>query len=438
MYPYNINALKSFVLSNYVLNLDGKNRLNLVTPVAATRLQEPPRSTLGALLVDDTLRHTLSEIIYSAFGLWLVVDPTGMQQLQYALSREKPLSADLERSINDSTVQFYGRAIPLEKASDGTKAFTGIIAEVLAGDPEILFIDEPEAFLHPGLQYALGREIGKNLQDPKQIFAATHSPDFLMGCIASGAPIDVVRLTYDGTTSTASLLPSAQLQQMMLDPLLRSVGVLSALFYQNAIIVEGDSDRAFYDEVNNRLVQANEPGIHHAIFLNAHGKHPAVEIARPLRTIGVPTAVILDIDWIKEDGQVTTKYFDGVKLPEGLRLGKSNDRRQTRTYLDTANSNYKRSGGIALLSGQEKQTVEEFFDFMDRYGLFTVRNGEVEAWLSSTGVSRNKSTWLHAIFTAMGSNPNNVDYIRPQTDDVWEFIRKIGRWLNDRNRSGMG
>jgi predicted ATP-dependent endonuclease of OLD family len=42
--------------------------------------------------------------------------------------------------------------------SDGVRAFTGIITEVIAGDPNILLIDEPEAFLHPSLAYKLGKE----------------------------------------------------------------------------------------------------------------------------------------------------------------------------------------------------------------------------------------------------------------------------------------
>jgi hypothetical protein len=50
----------------------------------------------------------------------------------------------------------------------------------------------------------------------------------------------------------------------MRDPLLRSVGVLGALFYNGAVICEADADRALYQELNERLL--------------AHSKHGAVEI----------------------------------------------------------------------------------------------------------------------------------------------------------------
>jgi hypothetical protein len=38
---------------------------------------------------------------------------------------------------------------------DGIKAFTGIVTAVIAGDPRILLVDEPEAFLHPALAFKL-------------------------------------------------------------------------------------------------------------------------------------------------------------------------------------------------------------------------------------------------------------------------------------------
>ena len=66
------------------------------------------------------------------------------------------------------------------------KAFVGIIAEVMAGDPDIIFIDEPEAFLHPSLQYLLGQQIAANSSSSKQVYAATHSPSFLLGCALQG------------------------------------------------------------------------------------------------------------------------------------------------------------------------------------------------------------------------------------------------------------
>jgi ABC-type Mn2+/Zn2+ transport system ATPase subunit len=431
------SSIAPLLMAPFAINLDGQNRLSLVNPVGSQRLQDEPNSTLAALFLNDGLRHRLSSIVHAAFNYHLVVDLTAMSTLNYALSVDAPVSVDFERALNEAAVQFYGRALPVNLASDGTKAFIGIMAEALAGNPEILFIDEPEAFLHQGLQYIIGREISGSIASDKQVFIATHSPDFLMGCLSSGAEINVIRLTYHAGIATARILSAERLKQIVNDPLLRSIGVLSALFYQSVIIVEGGSDSAFYDEINNRIEKFSNGSIRHAIFLNAHNKQSAAEISLPLRELGVPAALILDIDWIKEDGQVARKYFRGAGLPVGLFDGKIIERRQIRAFLDAAHNDYKRQGGVNLLKSADLDAATEFFDTMDRYGLFTVRSGEVESWLSSTNVARNKASWLGDVFRAMGSTPTDPNYILPDSDDVWAFLRKIARWTSDTRRAGI-
>ncbi|WP_210249478.1 TOPRIM nucleotidyl transferase/hydrolase domain-containing protein, partial [Methylobacterium sp. WL7] len=201
--------------------------------------------------------------------------------------------------------------------------------------------------------------------------------------------------------------------------------------------VEGDSDKAFYEEINNRLEKFGGNHIRHSIFLNAHGKHTAAEIAKPLRKIGIPTALILDIDWVKEDGTVAKKYLDACGLPSGLHQGKIADRKQVRDYLIDANVNYKRNGGVGILGGGKLDAATEFFDTIDRYGLFTVRVGEVEAWLSRPDVSKNKSTWLFEMFASLGSDPDDEAYERPYDGDVWKFVGRVADWLKDPDHRGM-
>ena len=94
-----------------------------------------------------------------------------------------------------------------------------------------------------------------------------------MGCIQSGAMVNVVRLTYQNETGTARLLNNKKIEALMRDPLLRSTGVLNALFYKYVVVTEGDSDRAFYQEINERMIQFQpDSAIHDCLFLNAVGK----------------------------------------------------------------------------------------------------------------------------------------------------------------------
>ena len=152
-------------------------------------LQQAPQTSFQALFHDDIKRAEVRRIVHDAFDTYLVIDPTKLGKFRLRLSPTEPLSMSQERGIHEESVQFHSAALPIEEASDGVKAFAGIITEIIAGDPAILLIDEPEAFLHPALSFNLGKEIAlASSGSEKRLFVSTHSPNFVMGCIQSGAP----------------------------------------------------------------------------------------------------------------------------------------------------------------------------------------------------------------------------------------------------------
>ena len=110
-----------------------------------------------------------------------------------------------------------------------------------------------------------------------------------MGCIQSGAPINIVRLTYRDNIATARLLASKELLALMRNPLLRSTRVLDGLFYEFVVITEADADRAFYQEINERLLRFKPDwGIPNCLFLNAQNKQTVRTVLEPLRSLGIP------------------------------------------------------------------------------------------------------------------------------------------------------
>ena len=177
-------------LTHKTLILDGRSRIALVNQQHAGDLQQYPQSSFQVLFRDDAKRHEARRIVSEAFGYYFVIDPTNLGQLRIRLSQRAPVDDLEERGIHAEAVQFHADAQHIESASDGVKAFTGIITEVMAGDPRVLLIDEPEAFLHPSLASKLGYELSRaSLLADKRVFVSTHSPTFVMGCIQSGAPI---------------------------------------------------------------------------------------------------------------------------------------------------------------------------------------------------------------------------------------------------------
>lgn len=420
----------------FALDLNGKNRLSILDASLSHDIKDRPRNLLSKLFINDELRSKLSKLCFEAFGFYACIDATDLGHFHFVGSFDEPKKG-IERSLEDDAIDFYKGCFPISSMSDGTRAFLGIFAEVIAGKAETIFLDEPEAFLHPSLSRRLAQEISSNIDNSKQLFIATHSPSFLSGIISATNDVDIVRLAQHGGFKSSKLLQRDALQSMMRDPLLRSTGVLEALFHSCCVVVEGDGDSAFYREINDRLYKSSKEYVWDASFICSHSKQTVHRIVSPLRSLGIPTACILDIDWIKEDGAVAENYLRSIGIPKALLDTLKAERRAVRKMLETANENYKRNGGTKLLSESDRLAADMFFDRCEEFGLFTVRGGELESWLSYLGISQNKTEWIPRIFEAMGGDASEPGYARPTNDDVWEFLGRVSRWLNNQNKKGM-
>lgn len=433
------NYAYSQFLDLYTSRLDGTNRLNLLQAQQAGDLQNTPNNHLSHLFINNDLRKELRRIVFEAFGKYYVIDPTNIGSLRVRLSDKEPISEREEKGWEDEAINFHKKAQLIDDTSDGVKAFTGILTTLLAGDPKITLIDEPEAFLHPALSNKLGKEIGKSLRNSnKRLLVATHSSSFLMGCIQSGAPLNIVRLTYKNSVPTSRILPKDKILHLMRHPLLRSTGVLNGLFFESVIVTEADSDRAFYQEINERLLSENDSrGINNCLFINAQNKQTVWDIVKPLRELGIPAVGIVDIDVLKEGGQVFSKLLEGSFIPQLNHQSYHNQRKTLYDKFNETKKNWKIEGGVNLLNIENKEACINFLNQLRDYGVFVIQNGELESWLQHLNASGHGSKWLIDVFGKMGENPEENGYVKPTNGDVWDFIGEIENWIEDVNRKGI-
>jgi hypothetical protein len=435
----NVQPFCQWYLSYNTLMLDGQNRINLVKGQPAGDLQAPPQTSLQVLFRDNVKREEVRRIVHDAFNLFLIVDPTQLGQFRLRLAARAPASEMEERGIHAEAVQYQGSAMLIDHASDGVKALSGIITETIAGDPTVILIDEPEAFLHPALSSLLGKEMSQaTIRSEKRLFVSTHSPFFVMGCIQSGAPVNIVRLTYRNNLATARLLPNPEILRLMRNPLLRSTGVLQGLFYEFVVVTESDTDRAFYQEINERLLRYKPAsGIPNCLFLNAQNKQTVRTVIKPLRELGIPAAGIVDIDVVKEGGGVWTDFLASGFVPELERQPLGNLRAGVNQKFEATGRNMKREGGIDLLANGNKEAANNLFDRLAQYGLFVVRRGEIESWMQNLHVAGKGPDWLVDVFEKMGEDPGQEAYVKPVDGDVWDFIGTVKTWLVNPQRSGI-
>lgn len=428
--------LRQYILSLYTVRLDGRTRFSLTDETSLGDLQGIPQNHLHALFVDDKSRQEARRIIHDAFGLYFVLDPTNPGKVRVRLSEEAPAGPKQEQSLDGESRSFHSSASPVQEMSDGVQAFVGLVSAALSLPHKVILVDEPEAFLAPPLARKLGANLARIAQNRgSNLITATHSPEFLKGCLESTSGVNVVRLTFEQETgvATSRILDPETLKRMVQQPLLRSTGVFSALFHRAAIVTEADTDRAFYDEINRRLLDEGR-GIEDAIFLNAQNKDTVHRIIRPLRAAGIAAAGIVDLDVLKLSGKEWVRLLgacgfeeEEAKALEGVRANVLNQLENAPSAESGKPAMYE--GGIQQLGPEDHETAENLLDRLSSRGLFVVPLGELESWLGNLGAHGKATDWLVSVFERLGRDPGSPAYQRPTKGDVWGFVDDVGMWV---------
>ena len=413
--------------SIFSMHLAGDTRLRSMLEATEESVDEP----LSGLVYDAERTRRLSSLVHEATGWHFCIEARPMAKARALLSRA-PIPSSMELSFAAEAEAFWKSCTSLEDLSDGMRSFVSLLGSYLCGDFRVFTVDEPEAFLHPPMARRLGRLLAElSAEMHATTIAASHSPEFLLGCVQAAVDTTVVRLTYRDEVAESRVIPPNDLKALMFDPLLRSTGMLNALFHQAAVVVEGDSDRAFYEEINLRLQALSPPlGSPDCCFINANGKDSLDRIVAMLRRAGVPAVAVADLDLLRE-GKLTS-LLRAAGLPEDIRQAIMSKRNELTEAIDE-----RKLGATGTSTARSPDGLTEALSTFASYGVFLVPVGELERWLSSLGANGHGPKWLADIFNRMGSNRDDPNYVRPGTGDVWDFVARIGRWLDDDGRAGM-
>ena len=426
---YKWDVIARFFIRYFVLRLDGKTRFNLIEDKKSGDLEGAPKNHLWSLFVDDKKRMEVRKFTERAFGKYFVIDPTGMEFFRARLADRPPMDSMEEQALDARARRFHQSATPITEMGDGIRTSVGLVSAVLSLRQSILLIDEPEAFLHPSLSREVGETIAEaSRQQGASLLAATHSADFVIGCIQAAPNTRIVRVDYNGKNGMARSIDPDGVRSLMEDPLLRSTNALRALFTRAVVVCEADTDRAFYEEINRRLYLKDE-GIQDCLFLNAQNWQTIPRVAIPLKRLGVPVASIFDLDVLRSSEFTRIwELIDDKCVAEKLQK----DRNYILSDLNKVDKNYWKKNGVLSVEGQLRDDLEILIEGFASEGIFFVPVGELEGWLTSLNIpsgGQAKSSWLPRIFQSMGSDPQAASYLAPGQGDVWEFLRRISLWF---------
>lgn len=430
--------LRNSLLRNFVARLDGRTRFELLRPQPFQDEQIPPQNHIAALFFDEDARQRVRQLIEEAFpGRYFVIDPTAMTQFRVGMSSRPPVDPAEETGWDGRSRKFHSDIEHIDTLSDGVTCFTGLIAAAISLPHRILLIDEPEAFLHPPLARLLGANLATLTRGRgASLVTATHSAEFLMGCIESGADITIVRLTYENRVAGARVLAPSGLRGLISDPLLRSTNALSGLFHRGVVVGESDHDRAFYNEINRRLVSSGR-GSADTFFTNGQNWQTIARVIGPLRQLGVPAAAIVDADTLTGTKREWQKFYNAANLDAATSTAVEAQRSTVAASLKALGKPVYKSTGISRLTTADRTAARSLIRDLASYGIFVVEKGELEGWLPALGARSKKADWIVDIFRALGSKPGSTAYVAPRSGGVWAFVDRVARWIGDPRRSGM-
>jgi hypothetical protein len=430
------------ILPHFTARLDGRSRFELTQPQQLTNLRTPPGNYLSHLARNRDDRLEVRRKTEQAFHLYFALDSTAPGSLSPVLAQVPP-SHDEDAPWSEEAIAFQSAAQQLSLFSDGVQVYTALVAAAQSTPHRVLLLDEPEAFLHPTLARRLGRELASlAVRRRSSLVAATHSAEFLYGAVTEAADTTIVRLTYRDGVATARALEGDQVRRLVANPLLRSANTLSALFASSAVVCEADADRAFYEEVNRRLFESGRAHVEDGVFLNAQNWQTIPKIAGPLRSLGIPAAVVIDLDALTRD-ETWPELFAMLGHDIGLRDELAIQRKSVgRVLLDAGRLGSGedsilacKAQGLSCLAEPQRGEIDRFLALLRDYGIFVVPVGELEKWLRNLGVT-NKQTWVSEILSRMG-DAYSPGRIVPSAGDVWEFVEGIGAWTESTTRKGI-
>lgn len=432
-----------------------EERLTASNPANNIRITtEPPQHPIHFLQKDNTLELKFSNYFKQAFGLDLLIHRNAGSEVPLYIGNRAslPTGKDSSSMEYNVTLETMDR---LNEQGDGMRSFVGVLLNAFTSPHSILFIDEPEAFLHPPQARLLGKMIASDLPAQSQLFLSTHSEDFLQGLLESGAPnLKIIRIQREESINKVHVLDGADINTIWNDSLLRHSNILNGLFHSQVVICESDSDCRFFSSVLSVLSDEAEKPIPDILFAHCGGKHRIPVAIKALKNLNVPIKVICDFDVLNDQNPLkeifedlggkwnevgslwkTVKDAIESKRPEFLTvdakaeisrvLNSITDRIFPKNQVSVINkilkkvsawTEAKEVGKPYIPSGDATKAFEQLLTSLNSKGLILVEVGELEGFVRSIGNHGPK--WISEVLATK-------DLLNdPELDVARNFVKK--------------
>ncbi|EHR32318.1 ATP-dependent nuclease [Helcococcus kunzii] len=370
----------------------------LTSSNALQRNSQSERNPIYKLNYNESLSQKLSDYFRQAFGVDLILNRNEMETIPLHIGQAPDKTAFTIANQDEYYIQVAKLPI-LQEQGDGMRSFATILLDTFTSEYSITLIDEPEAFLHPPQARLLGKMLGSNNPDSRQLLISTHSEDFLQGLLdADNENVTVIRINRYSNINRMSVLQNDKIKELWGNPILRYSNMLSGLFHEKVVVCESDYDCLFYQAIIDSIYEHKNEIAPDILFTHCGGKSRIKDVVKALKAVNVPVVAICDFDLLDDsrnfkaitasfaiDWEVT--LYKNMKTIYDSMNAKSND-------VNNAWDQIKKVGKAGF-TGNEPAAYEKVEASCKSAGLFVVPVGEMECFDKT--VNKEKKDWVYYV-----------------------------------------
>lgn len=371
-----------------------ESRLNLPNEVEVTGLDQPPQDSINVLYRNKKLLKEIDKTTMEIFNLHFILLDHTKRRLHLGLSDEisPPFDPNTENAQDEyEKIQKWKDAkfTMISESGHGIRSMIKLLTSLLEPVNKVIVIDEPEMHLYPSQKRWLGKQLVKLAKkQKKQVFLVTHDPMVLQGILDANTKTTIFRIERDNKAK--GLIKTCEMDRITDKVAQRNQEqYLQGLFYQRCIIVEGASDRFFYQNMMDDYQEVQDKDLG---YVACGGKGSTKHMANIVTKVGLKVSFIYDYDvilfktdLIKEiytilggNGNPLSKLEDLFNQNEQVKNAKDDKERNNVIKLLT---NYKEKEGISGDWVNKNEAVfDELFNELAKFGIFIVPNGTLESW----------------------------------------------------------
>jgi predicted ATPase len=369
-------------------------RLGLSDSVEITGLDQPPQDSINVLYRNRGILDQIDQTIRERFEFNFVLLDHTKRQLHLGVSKSLPPAFDgAAKNAQDEYEKIERWKVEnftaLSESGHGIRSMIRLLTSLLEPVNKIIMIDEPEIHLYPSQKRWLGRQLVSLAKTQgKQVFLVTHDPIILQGILDASTTTNIFRIERD--QQGKGLISSCELTQFSDVTATRNQEqYLQGLFYQRCIVVEGASDRSFYQNMIDDYPEVADKDLG---FVASGGKASTKHMAVLASKVGLTCSFIYDLDVILFQSSLVRDIYSllggkGHPLEQLEELFESDEAihnskdDKERNDAIKAVTGYKDKTGVSVdWANKHRALFDAALDALQRVGIFVVPRGTLESW----------------------------------------------------------